>query len=145
MKKPIPEDFAPDQGKIDLLNAWGAVNPPKGDMKCGEWFTTRVDIIAEFIDYWKNRAKDNKKKDWQATYCNYVKRIAWPNELRDFEQNRHYRIDSGGSGDFFTNALSNEPKPKVVPERKYKLPVEREPVEPMSMVEAFKQLNGAIK
>lgn len=114
-----PEDFYPDEGKINLLNKWGMVNSPKGDQLCGEWFTTRVDIIAEFIDYWTRRkGKGTKRPDWQATYCNYIKNIAWPNELRDYEKNRHKRSDAGSGGFVATNEaygqlMSDKPlKPK---------------------------------
>ena len=94
-----PPDFYPEKGCIDCLSAWGMVNPPKGDQLCGEWFITRKDIIADFIYYWTwGKGKGKTKKDWQRTYINSIKNIAWPNELRAFENNRHTRTDRGSTG-----------------------------------------------
>jgi hypothetical protein len=147
MKTLCPEDFEPDQGKIDLLNAWGKTHPPKGDQKCGEWFTTRIDIIAEFKDYWTYRAKDKKKIDWQGTYSNYIKRIAWPNELRDYENNRHKRPNYDSSPKTFTEVygqlISGEPIKK--PPRRHKPPPKPPQGEAVNPFDALEQMRKILK
>ncbi len=143
----IPDNFAPDEGKLKLLDAWGSVNAPKGDQLMSNWFTTRADVIAEFIDYWSNRARDNKKKDWQLTYCNYIKRIAWPNELRTFEQSRHYRTDSGSTGFKRVNeAYDQLMAEKPVKQRIHKLPERPEaPPGPTDPLEALRMAKQALR
>ena len=142
----VPEDFAPDEGKLKLLTAWGKVNPPKGDQLLSDWFTTRVDVVAGFVDYWLNRAKDKKKKDWQATYCNYIKRIAWPNELRVFENNRHHRRDEGMTGFKRINEAYGSLIDVKPIERKYKIVNARPEVEagPTNPLEALKAARRAL-
>lgn len=136
-----PEDFYPDEGVISLLKIWGEIKKnPCGDKLINEEFITRKDVIAEFIDYWLNRhTGDKKKKLWQKAYVWHVKNIAWPNELSDFEKNRHRRSDSGSNGFNSFSYMTEHERPKPAQKLKYKLP-ERPEVEPMTREEALKQL-----
>lgn len=128
-KTTVPLDFQPDQGCIDCLSAWGMVNTPKGDQLCGEWFITRKDIIADFIDYWLRRRKGDKTKiDWQRTYMNAIKKIYWPNELRDFEYNRHRRPDTGSRGFKHAAYTPEYQSGEGVVERKYRIPTDEESI-----------------
>lgn len=132
-----PPDFYPEKGCIDCLSAWGMVNPPKGDQLCGEWFITRKDVIADFIYYWTwGKGKGKAKKDWQRTYINSIKNIAWPNELRAFENNRHKRPDNGSGGFKRATYIPEYHSGESVVERRYRIPTDEESIGKFKQLEA---------
>lgn len=144
MKVLINKDFSPTPETIEALTAWGKVKKnPKGDKLIDQEFIERPDILAEFVAYWSSEApeKTRKKANWQTTYRNYVKLIAWPNELREFERNRHIRKEHGtGQVDFFNKSKPEQPhKP-----RKYRFIEHKEPTETMSMGEGLNALKQAL-
>ena len=143
MKTTVPLDFQPTSESIQALIVWGAIDKkPVGDKLIDAEFITRKDIVAEFICFWSSeRGKNNIKTNWQTTYRNYIKRIAWPNAIRDFEYNRHKRSDSGSNGfKPFGEAMKPVIKNKPV-QLKYKIPERPEaPPGPTNAAEAFELL-----
>jgi hypothetical protein len=141
MKTPVPSDFCPTMDTIKILMAWGVEEQnPCGDKLIDQEFIEKRSIILEFIDYWQNTAPPStrKKANWQTTYRNYIKRIAWPNHLRDFENNRHKRSD-GGSYGFNHIADITTDKPKTPVKLRYKLPERPStPSGPTNALEALK-------
>ena len=130
MKTTIPLDFHPTPETITALVAWGAIDKrPVGDKLIDAEFITRKDIIAEFVCFWSSeRGQNNKKVNWQSTFRNYIKRIAWPNAIRDFEYNRHRRPDNGSGGFKSISEAYAPDKPVPEPVRRYRIPTDEESI-----------------
>lgn len=142
-KSLVPSDFRPTMETVKALMAWGVEQKnPCGDKLIDQEFIERKSIIYEFIDYWLNVApvKDRKKSNWQTTYRNYIKLIAWPKNLRDFEYNRHRRTEYGNGGLNPINTMVGRDKTNVAVKPKYRPPTAEESIAKFNELE--KRINN---
>ena len=105
----IKDDFKPDPNTLNLLRQKGV-------------FEDFCDyIMPHFMSYWldlKNQGKaQGKKSSWQSTFLNWAIRSHQGTVGREYEENKHKRLNRGGlRNDLFEQVaekLKGDPHPTL--------------------------------
>ena len=99
----IPPDFTPSDQSYKNLQGHG-IHKDFIDWE-----------LQNFIDYWvtaRDEGKDAKKKNWQVTLQNWMKRSFQGSAGKRYEEIRHLRRDNGQQGDIFAATLDKLKAPQ---------------------------------